>query len=112
MVVGSSEFHVTLKRAHRAHFFQLEIRPKKAGHCNVSEKRESGMVLKKREFTPKSGTVDTYGILRSVLISVVPIILFVSPSSTGVRSRTYPVRLLSLIHFRVQYDGNLLVIQD
>ena len=26
----------------------------------LSEKRESGMVLKKREFTPESGSVDTY----------------------------------------------------
>ena len=26
----------------------------------LSEKRESGMALKKREFTPESGTVDTY----------------------------------------------------
>ena len=29
-----------------------------AGHL----KRESGMALKKREFTPESGNVDTYGI--------------------------------------------------
>ena len=28
MVAESSEFHLTLKRAHRAHFFQLEIRQK------------------------------------------------------------------------------------
>ena len=28
MVAESSEFHLMLKRAHRAHFFQLEIRPK------------------------------------------------------------------------------------
>ena len=26
----------------------------------LSEKRESGMTPKKREFTPESGTVDTY----------------------------------------------------
>ena len=26
----------------------------------LSEKRESGMVLKKREFTPENGSVDTY----------------------------------------------------
>ena len=26
----------------------------------LSEKRESGMSLKKREFTPESGNVDTY----------------------------------------------------
>ena len=28
LVAESSEFHLTLKRAHRAHFFQLEIRQK------------------------------------------------------------------------------------
>ena len=27
----------------------------------LSKKRESGMTLKKREFRPESGTVDTYG---------------------------------------------------
>ena len=30
----------------------------------LSEKRESGMALKKREFTPESGTVDTYDMLQ------------------------------------------------
>ena len=49
-----------LKRAHRVHFFQLEIRQKKQDI--LSEKRESGMALKKREFTPESGTVDPYEI--------------------------------------------------
>ena len=29
----------------------------------LSEKRESGMALKMREFTPESGSVDTYVIL-------------------------------------------------
>ena len=58
LVTESSEFHLTLKRAHRVHFFQLEIRQKKRDI--LSEKRESGMALKKREFTPESGTVDTY----------------------------------------------------
>ena len=28
LVAGSSEFHLMLKRAHRVHFFQLEIRQK------------------------------------------------------------------------------------
>ena len=32
LVAESSEFHLTLKRAHRVHLFQLEIRKKKAGH--------------------------------------------------------------------------------
>ena len=32
LVAESSEFQLTLKRAHSLHFFQLEIRPKKAGH--------------------------------------------------------------------------------
>ena len=58
MVAESSKFHLTLKRAHRLQFFQLEIRQKKRDF--LSEKRESGMALKKREFTPESGTVDTY----------------------------------------------------
>ena len=46
-----------LSRALRARFFQLEIRKKRD---ILSEKRESGMTLKKREFTPESGNVDTY----------------------------------------------------
>ena len=40
-----------------AHFFQLEIRKKKRD--NLSEKRESGMALRKRESTHESGKVDT-----------------------------------------------------
>ena len=59
LVAESSEFNLTLKRAHRVHFCQLEIRQKKRDI--LSEKRESGMALKKLEFTPESGTVDTYG---------------------------------------------------
>ena len=39
------------------HFFQLEI-PRKKRYI-LSEKRESRMVLKKREFTPESGSVDS-----------------------------------------------------
>ena len=58
LVAESSEFHLTLKRAHRVHFFQTSNTPKKRDI--LSEKRESGMALKKREFTPESGTVDTY----------------------------------------------------
>ena len=65
LVAESSEFHLTLKIAHRVHFFQLEIRPKKRDI--LSEKRESGMALKKREFTPESGNVDTYEITNNVL---------------------------------------------
>ena len=42
------------------HFFQLEIQRKKRDI--LSENRESGMALKKREFTPESGSVDTYGV--------------------------------------------------
>ena len=57
LVAESSEFHLTLKRVHRVHFFQLEIRKKKRDI--LSEKRESGMALKKLEFTPESGTVHT-----------------------------------------------------
>ena len=58
LVVESSEFHLTLNRVHRAHFFHLEIGKKKWDILN--EKREGGMTLKKREFTPESGNVDTY----------------------------------------------------
>ena len=39
-------------------FSKLEIRKKKRDF--LSEKRESGMTLKKREFTPENGSVDTY----------------------------------------------------
>ena len=58
LVAESSEFHLTLKRSHRVHFFPTRNTPKKRDI--LSEKRESGMALKKREFTPESGTVDTY----------------------------------------------------
>ena len=64
LVADASEFHftvdLTLRRAHRAILFQLELRKKKRDI--LSEKRESGMALKKREFTPESGSVDTYAI--------------------------------------------------
>ena len=58
LVAESSEFHLTLKRALRVHFFPTRNTQKKRDI--LSEKRESGMALKKREFTPESGTVDTY----------------------------------------------------
>ena len=58
MVAELSEFHLTLSRAHSVHFSQLEI-PRKKRDIS-SEKRESGMGLKKREFTPECGSVDTY----------------------------------------------------
>ena len=32
LAADSSEFHLSLERAHRVYFFQLEIRKKKAGH--------------------------------------------------------------------------------
>ena len=32
LVAESSEFHLMLSRAHKAQFFQLEIRKRKAGH--------------------------------------------------------------------------------
>ena len=69
LVAESSEFNLTLKRAHRVHFFQLEIRQKK--RYILSEKRESGMALKKHEFTPESGTVDTY-VWRNIDVSLRP----------------------------------------
>ena len=57
MVAASSEFHLTLARVDRVHFFQLEIPRKKRD--SLTEKREM-MMPKKREFTPESGSVDTY----------------------------------------------------
>ena len=44
LVAESSEFHFTLSRVRRAHFFQLEIRTKKQDI--LSENRESGMTQK------------------------------------------------------------------
>ena len=58
LVAESSEFHLTLSRAHKAHSFPTRNTQKKRDI--ISEKRESGIALKKREFTPESGTVDTY----------------------------------------------------
>ena len=52
LVAESSEFHLTLKRAHRVHFFQLEIRQKKRDI--LSENRESGMALKSVSLRPKA----------------------------------------------------------
>ena len=64
----SSEYHLTPNRAHRTHFFQLEIRRKKRDI--LSEKLENGMVLKKREFTPESGNFDTYMMLDDKCITI------------------------------------------
>ena len=52
LVAESSEFHLTLSRAHRAHFSQLEIRKKKRDILSV--KRESGMSLKSVSLRPKA----------------------------------------------------------
>ena len=60
----SSEFDLTLSRANRAHFFQLEIR-KKAGHFKRKAGKRDGP--KNREFTPERGNVDTYDIKRGLL---------------------------------------------
>ena len=83
LVAELSEFHLTLKRVHRMHFFQLDIRQKKRDI--LSEKRESGMALKRREFTPESGTVDTYalGLPRFLFpgSSIISILLPIYPSS-------------------------------
>ena len=59
LVTESSDFHLTLSRAHLEHIFSNSKYAKKRDI--LSQKRESGMTLKKREFTPESGTVDTYG---------------------------------------------------
>ena len=52
LVAESSEFHLTLKRAHIVHFFQLEIRQKKRDI--LSENRESGIALKSVSLRPKA----------------------------------------------------------
>ena len=62
LVAESSEFHLTLRRAHKAHFLSTRNTQKKKRDI-LSEKRESGIALKKRELTPESGTVDTYAIV-------------------------------------------------
>ena len=59
LVAESSELHLTLSRAHLERIFSNSKYAKKKRDI-LSQKRESGMTLKKREFTPKSGTVDTY----------------------------------------------------
>ena len=58
LVAESSEFHMTLNRAHLDRILSNSKYAKKRDI--LSQKRESGMTLKKREFTPESGTVDTY----------------------------------------------------
>ena len=50
------------------HFSQLEIPRKKRDI--LSEKWESGMALKKREFTPESGNVDTYAVNRIYILII------------------------------------------
>ena len=59
LVAESSEFHLTLSRAHLDRIFSNSKYAKKRDI--LSQKRESGMTLKKHEFTPESDTVDTYG---------------------------------------------------
>ena len=61
LVAESSEFHLMLSRAHKAHFFPTRNTQKKRDI--LSEKRESGIALKKLEFTLEIGTVDTYDIV-------------------------------------------------
>ena len=58
LVAESSEFHLMLSRAHKAHISNSKYAKEKRDI--LSEKRESGTALKKRAFTPESGTVDTY----------------------------------------------------
>ena len=67
LVAESSEFHLTLKRAHRVHFFpntpkkrDILSEKRESGAALKKRERESGAALKKRELTPESGIVDTY----------------------------------------------------
>ena len=43
---------------------KCEIR-KKAGHSNLSEKRESGLAFENQDFSPETGNVDTYVVIRN-----------------------------------------------
>ena len=60
LVAESSEFYLTLDAAHRALFSSSKYAKNRD---ILSEKPESGMALKKGEFTPESGNVDTYVLL-------------------------------------------------
>ena len=51
LVAESSEFHLTLKRAHRVHFSNSKFAKKRD---IISEKRESGMALKSVCLRPKA----------------------------------------------------------
>ena len=76
LVAESSEFHLTLGRPHIAHCLQHEIRQRKRD--NLREKRESGMVLKKLEFTPESGTMSfpVYGVKTVIAVLHLPSVLW------------------------------------
>ena len=52
LVAESSEFHSTLNRAYRAHFSSSKYAKQKRDI--LSEKRKSGMVLKKNSLRPKA----------------------------------------------------------
>ena len=65
LVAQWSEFHLTLSRAHLESIFSNLKYAKKRDI--LSQKRESGMMQKKSEFTPESGTVDTYALLQRLV---------------------------------------------
>ena len=65
LVAESSEFHLALKRPHRVHFFQLEIRQKKRDI--LSEKRESGMALKSASLRPKAVLLTPMNQVHSIM---------------------------------------------
>ena len=54
--------HLRKVNSYIVNFFQTRNTQKKRDF--LSEKRESGMTLKKREFTPESGSVDTYDVCK------------------------------------------------
>ena len=60
LVAESSGFHLTLSKAHLERIFSNSKYAKKAGH--FKSKAGTRDDAKKREFTPESGTVDTYAI--------------------------------------------------
>ena len=66
LVAESSEFHLTLSRAHRAHFFSTRNTQKKRDI--LSEKRESGMALKSVSLHPKAVVLTPMGLSHTTLM--------------------------------------------
>ena len=101
MVAESSEFDLTLSRAHRVHFFQLEIPIKKRDI--LSEKRVSGMVLTKREFAPDNYTSQVH--LRTAVTIRGHLSFLLPPHLFALHLRYSPDSVVSIIYFRILIGG-------